>query len=180
MIESLITSKTRIKILLKFFLNTKARSYLRNLESEFGESSNAIRQELNKFEVAGLLKGEYVGNKKLFQANTKHPLFSDIHSILLKHVGLDQITDKVVRNLGNVEKVYLTGKIARGLDSSVIDLILIGVEVNTAYLIELIEKVEKMIKRKVRYLIFTEEEFKNYMETYTDIEPLLLWQRDKR
>ncbi|MBI9033185.1 MAG: ArsR family transcriptional regulator [Bacteroidales bacterium] len=178
MIESLITSKTRIKILLKFFLNTKSRSYLRNLESEFGESSNAIRQELNKFEVAGLLKGEYVGNKKLFQANTNHPLFSDIHSILLKHVGLDKIIDRVITDLGNVKKVYLAGKIARGLDSSVIDLILIGEEINRTYLIELIEKVEKLISRKIRYLVFTEQEFRKYMETYTDIEPLLILQKD--
>ena len=47
MLETLITSKTRIKLLLKFFLNSKNQSYLRNLESEFGESSNAysIRAE---------------------------------------------------------------------------------------------------------------------------------------
>ena len=88
MLDTLITSKTRIKLMLKFFLNTKEESYLRGLEEEFGESSNSIRLELNKFEKAGLLDSRSKGNKKLFRANTKHPLFPDIHSLLLKHIGL--------------------------------------------------------------------------------------------
>ena len=84
MLDTLITSKTRIKLLLKFFLNSNASSYLRNLEGEFGESTNGIRLELNKFEKAGLLSSRISGNKKLYSANTAHPLFNDIHNILLK------------------------------------------------------------------------------------------------
>ena len=91
MLDTLITSKTRIKLLLKFFLNSNSRSYLRNLETEFGESTNAIRLELNKFEKAGLLKTELDGNKKYFRANTNHPLYNDINSILLKQIGFDKI-----------------------------------------------------------------------------------------
>ena len=53
MLNSIITSKTRIKLLLKFFLNSNTKSYLRNLEQEFGESTNAIRVELNRLEGAG-------------------------------------------------------------------------------------------------------------------------------
>jgi predicted transcriptional regulator len=70
MLDSLITSKTRIKLLLKFFLNSDNKSYLRNLEQEFGESSNAIRVELNRLEEADLLRSEVSGNKKFFSANT--------------------------------------------------------------------------------------------------------------
>ncbi|MFZ4634996.1 MAG: ArsR family transcriptional regulator, partial [Saprospiraceae bacterium] len=55
MIDALISSKTRIKLLLKFFLNSNTTAYLRNLESEFGDSTNAISIELNRREEAGLL-----------------------------------------------------------------------------------------------------------------------------
>ncbi len=51
------------------------KAYLRSLENEFGESSNAIRIELNRFEEAGMLVSFTEGNKKLFKANTEHPLF---------------------------------------------------------------------------------------------------------
>ena len=85
MLETLITSKTRLKLLLKFFLNSNSSSYLRELESEFHESTNAIRLELNRFEEAGLLQSQTKGNKKFYHANTDHPLYPDINSILLKY-----------------------------------------------------------------------------------------------
>ena len=113
MIETLISSKTRVKLLLKFFLNSHTTAYLRNLESEFGESSNAIRLELNKFEEAGMLQSVLNGNKKVFQANTSHPLFKELHNILLKYIGLDQIVETVIKNLGEVRRVYVTGEFAQ-------------------------------------------------------------------
>ncbi|MEL7021807.1 MAG: ArsR family transcriptional regulator, partial [Bacteroidota bacterium] len=157
MIETLISSKTRIKLLLKFFLNSHTTAYLRSLQTEFGESTNAIRLELNRLESAGMLNSRLDGNKKIFQANDKHPLFKEIHNILLKHIGLDKIMEDVVERLGDVERVYLAGQFAKGIDSQVIDLILIG-NIDKNYLVSLIEKVEGLIKRKVRYLIYTEEE----------------------
>lgn len=158
MLDTLITSKTRIKLLLKFFLNSKTSSYLRNLESEFGESSNSIRLELNKFEEAGLLETSTSGNKKLFKANVKHPMFSDIRNILLKYTGLDKIVEQIITRLGNIEAVYLVGELARGLDSPIIDLILVG-DIDKAYLLNLVEKTEKLIEKKVRYVIFNKQEF---------------------
>ena len=107
MIEALISSKTRVKLLLKFFLNSNTKAYLRGLETEFGESTNAIRVEINRFELAGMLKSELVGNKKIFQANIKHPLFQELHNILLKHVGLDTVIENVIERLGEVDKVFL-------------------------------------------------------------------------
>ena len=96
MIETLISSKTRIKLLLKFFLNSNTKAYLRSLQSEFGESTNAIRLELNRLEGAGMLRSEMNGNKKVFQANIKHPLFDEVHNIMLKHIGLDRIIENVI------------------------------------------------------------------------------------
>jgi predicted transcriptional regulator len=75
MLENLITSKTRVKLLLKFFLNSTTQAHLRGLESEFGESTNAIRLELNRFEQAGMLTSHLSGNKKVFSANPSYPLF---------------------------------------------------------------------------------------------------------
>ncbi len=177
MIETLISSKTRIKLLLKFFLNSKNSSYLRNLESEFGESTNSIRVELNRLEKAGMLHSFLKGNKKFFHANTTHPLFKDIHNIILKYVGIDHIIEKVVNRLGDVDRVYLEGDLSKGLDSKIIDLIFIG-NIDREYLINLIDKVEKMISRKIRYLIYTDEEFKNEDFTTSGTEPLLVWKKD--
>lgn len=174
MVEALISSKTRIKLLVKFFLNSKTTGYLRNLEAEFGESTNAIRLELNKFEKAGMLQSFLAGNKKMFRANTQHPFFQEIHSIVMKYVGLDKIVENVVERLGDVNRVFLTGDVSRGLDSPVIDLLIVG-NIDRSYLASLVEKAEDLINRKIRYLIYEEGEFaEEVLKSYSP-EPLLLW-----
>lgn len=176
MIEALISSKTRIKLLLKFFLNSSNRAYLRGLEDEFGESTNAIRLELNKLEKAGMVNSDVEGNKKYFKANTKHPLFFDLNSIIRKYVGIDTIIENVISQLGEVERVYLTGEFAKGLDNNVIDLELVG-NVNTNYLTDLIQKAEPLVKRKIRYVIYSVEEFAALKQTKNGNERLLIWSR---
>ncbi|MBN1632763.1 MAG: ArsR family transcriptional regulator [Ignavibacteria bacterium] len=176
MIESLITSKTRVKLLLKFFLNSDSTSYLRNLASEFGESSNAIRVELNRFEEAGLLKTNLSGNKKIYRANTSHPLYSDLNNIIRKYTGLDHIIEKIVKKLGDVEKVYVSGDIAQGMDSKIIDLIFTGTNLDKIFLMDLIEKAEKLIGRKIRFIIYEEKEFEKIAKKMNG-HRFLLWQR---
>ena len=177
MIETLISSKTRVKLLLKFFLNSNTVSYLRGLESEFGESSNAIRIEVNRLEQAGMLKTEILGNKKMYTANKEHPLFNEIHSILMKNIGLDTVIDEVIERLGHVSKVYLIGEFSKGLDSDIIDLIFIG-SVDKIYLLNLVEKTEGLVSRKIRYIIYTEEQFEKLDMSKFNPQPLLLWCKD--
>ena len=177
MLDTLISSKTRVKLLLKFFLNSNTRSYLRSLETEFGESTNAIRIEINRFEQAGMLSSELVGNKKMFRANLEHPLFGEIHNILLKYVGLDRIVEDVIKRLGEVQRVYLVGEFSKGLDSGLIDLVLVG-NIDTNYLVTLIEKTEKLVSRKIRYVIYTETEFVKSKTDQLNPKPLLLWSKD--
>lgn len=174
MLNTLITSKTRVKLLLKFFLNTKTSSYLKHLEAEFEDSSNGIRLELNKFEKAGLLLSETIGNKKMYRANKDHSLFNDIHNILLKYTGIDQLIDKVVKELGNVYRVYLVGSFARGLESNMIDIILIG-DINREYLINLTTKAEKLIEKKIRFVLYSEEEFNKDKNKILSEAHLLIW-----
>lgn len=160
---------------MRFFLNSRSSTYLRNLASEFDESTNSIRVELNRFESADLLKTYQDGNKKMFRANTKHPLFPDIKNLLMKHTGLDQIILNVAQKLGEIKKVFITGDFAKGLDNRIIDILFIGQNINTTYLLQLIQKAEKMVNRKIRYLILTEEEFTQFKENNKESETLLIW-----
>jgi hypothetical protein len=178
MLEALITSKTRIKLLLKFFLNSNTTGYLRSLEPEFGESTNAIRQELNRFENAGLLHSNFVGKKKIFHANTDHPLFPELNSLLMKYVGLDEIVERVINNLGKLEEVYLVGELAKGNDSELIDLWFVGEKLDEAYLKSLTNRAKEFIRREVRYQIVLREELESKIEDKAKNEVLLLWKAE--
>ncbi|HEY3370046.1 MAG TPA: ArsR family transcriptional regulator [Prolixibacteraceae bacterium] len=176
MLESLITSKTRIKLLLKFFLNSQTRSYLRGLETEFGESSNSIRVELNRLEDAGLLSVATQGNKKMFFANVEHPLFKDIHNILKKFIGIDQIIEQVTSQIGDLQAAFLTGDFAIGKDSQIIDLALVGYQLDRPLIDTLVEKAESFMSRRIKYIIVTTEEMTLYFQ---DKPKLLIWKADK-
>ncbi len=178
MLDSLITSGTRIKLLKKFFLNSNTRAYLRGLETEFGESSNAIRIELNRFEEADLLISVWEGHKKLFQANDQHPLYQDIHNIILKETGIDRVIEKVIHRLGNLSSVYLIGDFARGKDSPVIELIIVGKDLDREYLVRKVVQAEKIVGRKVSYFILEPSEAENYLLKYKPEDLLQLWNSD--
>jgi predicted nucleotidyltransferase len=175
MIGSLITSQTRIKLLKKFFLNSSTRAHLRGLASEFEESSNSIRIELNRFEKAGLLHSLRDGNKKVYQANRDHPMFSDIHSIIMKETGIDRVIEKVIHRLGRLRYVYLTGDFARGKDSQVIDLVLVGDEIDREYLARKILQAEELSGRKISYIVLEQGEAEHYLRKLEPSDLLPLW-----
>jgi hypothetical protein len=139
-------------------MNPGEAAYLRGLEKEFNDSTNAIRIELNRFEQAGILNSSKSGNKKMYVVNTAFPLFTELQSLAIKHFGVDRILDDVISRLGNPHAVYLTGKLARGLDTPIIDLAIVADHIDRPYLARLVEKAEKTINRKIRTMVVSAAE----------------------
>lgn len=153
MLETLITSKTRIRILVKFFINVANNGYLRGLAEELNESTNSIRKELNNLLEAGYLERETVNNKIIYRANSKHPLFGVLQKIIRQHIGIDAMVEMILNRIGNIEKVIVIGDYADGKDTGVIEVILIGNELNSVYIDQLAIKIESEIKRKIKFYI---------------------------
>ncbi len=157
MLDSLITSKTRLRLLVKFFVNSKTQSHLRGLADEFGESTNAIRKELNNLTQAGILVRETDKNKIAYMANEKHPFFSNIQDIIRKYLGLDKLLEQILERMGEVSQVVLVGDIARGIDSGKIDVVVTGVNLNKDFIISLSNRIENLIERKVALSLQSEQ-----------------------
>ena len=178
MLNTLITSKTRINLLLKFFLNPGTKAYLRELSAEFGESTNAVRVELNRLTDAKLLKSTNLGRKIIYRANNKHSLFRDIQNVVRKFVGLDQLVEDLIKRLGSVDEAYVIGDYAEGIDSGLIDVVLVGyVDIDT--LEKFVVKTGKLIKRKIRPLVLDEVEFQK-LKVRLDIDHALpIWNKSE-
>ena len=153
MLGKLITSKTRLRLMLKFFISQANRGYLNGLANEMGESTNAIRKELNHLYGAGYLEKVKINNKVEYKANTKHPLFEVLQKVVLKHLGIEDILDTVLERMGEVQQIILVGDYAKGHDSGKIEVFLIGQGLNMEYINQLEEKIEKLIKRKVSFYL---------------------------
>jgi predicted NACHT family NTPase len=134
-------------------VNSKTQSHLRGLAEEFGESTNAVRKELNNLTKAGILTKKSEKNKIEYQANVGHPFFSNIQEIIRKYLGLDQLLQQILDRMGEVSQVVLIGDMARGIDSGKIEVVVIGDALNEDYIISLSTKIEQMIERKVEFTL---------------------------
>ena len=134
MLGELITSKTRLRLLIKFFISQANRGYLNGLANEMGESTNSIRKELNHLQNAGYLEKVKIDNKVEYKANTKHPLFEVLQKVVFKHLGIEDIVEAVLDKMGNVKQIILIGDYAKGNDSGLIEVFLIGNGLNMEYI----------------------------------------------
>jgi len=176
-IDAVIPSRTRVQILVKLFLNPGIRAYLRGLASEFNVSPNAVRIELNNLRRHKVLVSERDGRNIYYRANEAHPLFPELSSMVRKITGIDELVKFVIDRLGNLE-AYLVGDYARGADTGIIDVVLVG-EIDRVQLDEFVAKTETFIDRKIRSLILSREEF-GQLKDNKSFNPLLkLWESGK-
>ena len=153
MLGELITSKTRLRLLIKFFISQANKGYLNGLANEMGESTNSIRKELNHLHDAGYLKKVKQNNKVEYRVNIKHPLYETLRKVVLKHLGLEDLVEAVLERMGNVEFITLVGDYAKGVDSGNIEVFLVGKDLNFNYIAQLENKIEKLIGRKVSFYL---------------------------
>ena len=140
-------------MLVKFFINAANSGYLNGLAVEFGESTNAIRRELNNLSDAGYLIQWKNKNKIVYSANTEHSLFKALQKVIRHHLGLEQIVESVLIQMGDVSKIILIGDYALGRDNGTIEIILIGDRIDTVYIKKLQRKLKNIIERSVLFYI---------------------------
>ena len=153
MLSSLITSKTRLRMLIKFFVSAANNGYLNGLANEFNESTNSIRKELNNLSEAGYLLKSKQNNRIIYNADINHPLFKVLQKIVRQHLGLEEIVETVISRMGDLDIIALTGDYAKGIDSGIIEIVVIGDDVNIDYLENIKFKIKDKISRSVNFII---------------------------
>ena len=104
MFDSLITSKMRVRILMRVFLNQENHVYLRELVSQLSASPGHLNKELGLLKDAGLLSSEQDGRHINYRANEAHPLFPELQSMVRKSLGMDLIHDSIIERVGSLAK----------------------------------------------------------------------------
>tara|TARA_S200000501_G_scaffold13044_1_gene11542 strand:+ start:1462 stop:1935 length:474 start_codon:yes stop_codon:yes gene_type:complete len=156
-------------MLIKFFVSAANNGYLNGLATEFNESTNSIRKELNNLSEAGYLLKSKENNRVIYNANTTHPMFEVLQKIVRQHLGLEEIVETVIKRIGDVDKIALTGEYADGIDSGNIEIIINGTKVNNEYLKNIKSKIKKKIGREVTFLL----------NQKLDINSIILYKKDK-
>ena len=172
--SGIISSKTKVKLLVRLFMNPGTQSYLRQLANEFGLSTNAVREELNQLSTTQLIKSDKQGKRVLYRANESHPLFPELKSMVAKVLGVDQVIDGIIKRLGDLQEAYLIDDYAEGKDTGIIDLLLVG-DIDDYHLNDLRRKTERYINRKIRTIVFSPKEYRLFADKLKGKPHLLLW-----
>ena len=155
-------------------MNDETQAYLQELATEFGESSNGIRLELNHLTKAKLLISKTSGRTIVYQANRSHGLFDTIQEALRKNLGIDRVVELIIKRCGDIQAAWIVGDYAKGVDSGLIDVVVVGT-VNYAEFIDAIIKTSQLIDRKIRYVVLNNAELKKLSKCLDIDHALPIW-----
>lgn len=162
MLSTLITSKTRVKILTLFLTRPDERFYFKNLIERLQVPPSVLHSELKKFENIGLLKSQKEANVLFYSINKNFSLYPELKGIIFKTVGLADYLRESLKKLGNIRAAFIYGSVAKNLEDvkSDIDLMVIG-DVDMDNLSDAVSKAEDALSREINFTTFDTSEWKN-------------------
>lgn len=165
MLEVLISSETRVKLLTLFLLNPDKEYYIRQIERLVGKNYALVRKELANLESFGLLTSEKKGNQIYYSVDRNFFLYPELQRLVLKTEGVAQALREGLDEIGDVECIFIYGSFASGTAGakSDIDLFIVG-DVDESRLIPLINESERTLRREINYTLVTREELRERVD----------------
>ena len=161
MLEAIVSSQTRVKLLTLFLLNPGREYYVREIARLTEENINAVRRELANLESFGLITGQKKGNQQYYTVNRDFFLYDDLQKIVLKTEGVARIIKEKLGDKKNIDCMFIFGSFARGSAGvkSDIDLFIIG-DVDENTVIPLVHESERALNREINYTLMRRDELK--------------------
>jgi predicted nucleotidyltransferase len=113
LLPDILSSRGRAEIFRLLFGVTLQEVHLRELQRRSGLALRTIQQEVEKLLGMELLLARRDGNRVYYSANTSHPLFQDIRSMVLKTSGLVEVLREALSG-EDVDAAFVFGSVARG------------------------------------------------------------------
>lgn len=161
MLEDIIISRVRVKILTLFLTNPGTIFHVREIVRQTHEEINAVRRELAHMEKAGMVSKEQRANRLFYMMRKDYPLYFELLGLIAKSANLGWDIIKHKAKLGKVKFVMMSGRYTRGLPrkgGNDVDLLVVGTVV-LPELSQLVKAEEVRRGREINYTVMSEEEF---------------------
>ena len=136
--------------------------FLNELLRLSGLSSASLQQELKRLALNGVVLSTRMGNLRVFQANPNSPLFPELVSLTRKTCGVQAALMQALEPLRpKLARAFIYGSVAKQEDTSVsdVDLMLVGLDLTLAELLQHLQTAEQALGRKVNPTCYTMGEF---------------------
>jgi predicted nucleotidyltransferase len=161
MLETLLGSRLRAKVLGWLFSHPDERYFVRQLTALLKEDSTNVSRELARLEKTGILVSTIEGRQKYYQANRQSPLFNELHGLMLKTVGAADVIKKALEpRRADIKLAFIFGSVARKAEDrfSDIDLLVVG-DITFGEVVDLISTAEEALSRELNPVVYTLTEF---------------------
>ncbi|MBN1859575.1 nucleotidyltransferase domain-containing protein [Candidatus Bipolaricaulota bacterium] len=160
MLEKLLGSESRVKILTLFLLNAGTEYYLREIAQRTGLAVRSVQRTVMDLTDIAILHRERRGNSVYFRLNIENPIVPDLKAMFLKTVGLGDLLRETLAGESKIEAAFIYGSVAKGDETATsdIDLAMIG-DVPPQTLTGLLEDLERVTGRDVNATVFTRAEW---------------------
>lgn len=160
MLDDIIISRVRVKLLQIFLENPGQIIHVRELVRRTHEEINAVRRELSHMEKAGMVSKEQRANRLYYSFRKDYPLYFDLLELVSKTVGLGGAIIKNKAKLGKIRFAMLSGKFARNMAGTpeMVDLLIVG-NVVIPEVAALVREEELRRGREIFFTPMSEEEF---------------------
>jgi predicted nucleotidyltransferase len=161
MIETLLGSKLRAKVLGWLFSHPDERYFVRQLTSLVKEDSTNVSRELARLEKTGILVTTTEGKQKYYQANRQSPLFNELHGLMLKTVGVADIIKKALEpRIADIKLALIFGSVGKRTENrfSDVDLLVVG-DITFGEVVDLTATAEGTLNREFNPVVYTLAEF---------------------
>ena len=160
MLNDLIISRVRVKLLQIFLSRPSQIIHVRELVRQSKEEINAVRRELAHLEKSGMVSKEHRANRLYYSFRRDYPLYYDLLELITKTTGLGGLILKHRNKLGKVKFAMLSGKFARNIPGSgeKVDLLIVG-NIVIPEVAALVREEEMRRGREIFFTPMTEEEF---------------------
>lgn len=160
-LNDFITSKVRIKILELFYRDVSEMYHVRGIVRETKEEINAVRRELSRLEIAGMIKKEKRGNRIYYWPRTDYLMFDDMLSMVSKTTGLGKQIIEGRKKMGKPSFVMFSGRFARHKErkrEDEVDMLVVG-DVVLPELATLVRVEESKRGMEINYTVMSRDEF---------------------
>jgi len=166
MLNSILISEVRVKILKLLLLNPKRSYHVRAIVRAVEAEINAVRRELENLFNINLITRRQSSNRIYYQTNTGHPFYSDLLSLVAKEGGVGAVVLKKQNQLGDIKFVALSLEFLRGRKSTALDVDVFFVgDINMKELEDAISDEEKKSEKEINFSVMSSEEFRNRKRT---------------